>query len=61
MDDRFADDRRERVSITPDWTTRRDGGYGEFRAALERHFARLARDSEIFRLEEAWAASPDQQ
>ena len=45
------------VTVGKDWSTEPDGGFSAFQAARERHFERLRRESEIFRLEEVLAAS----
>lgn len=44
-----------------DWSVTPDGGFAEFRASRMRLLDSLRRDSEIHRLEEAWAlaSAPD--
>lgn len=42
---------------TTDWSTVADGGFSQFQEARRQHLEKLRRESEIFRLEQAWAAS----
>lgn len=52
------DDSEPPESCATDWSTVPDGGFAQFQEARRLHLEKLRRESEIFRLEQAWAASP---
>ena len=59
MNSTWSDDNAEPPEVqATDWSTVADGGFAQFQEARRRHLENLRRESEIFRLEQAWAASP---